>query len=331
MTYIDKVIEKIKSNNRKKIVLPESEDDRVLIAASKANDIADIYLIGDEKIINESAIRLNIDLSKVTIINPSTYERTEEMVNKLYELRQAKGVTLEEARKLVLENSRYFATMLVYSGICDGEVSGACHTSADTFRSAFQICKPVNGKASAFFIMELQQKELGNDGVVLFSDCGLNQNPNAELLANIAGESAKTYEALIGGTSYVGMLSHSTYGSSKCDDTNKVVEATRLAKELYPDKNIDGEMQFDAAIIPEIAESKAKGSSTAGKVNTFVFPDLDAGNIGYKIAQRLGNANAYGPLVQGLPHPINDLSRGCPADDIVGVIAITALQANIME
>ena len=331
MMYIDKVIEKISNKNKKKIVLPESEDDRVLQAAAKATNIADIYLVGNEETIKESASRLGIDLSLVNIINPATFDRTEEMINKLFELREAKGLSYTEAHDLVLNNSRYFATMLVYLGICDGEVTGACHTSADTFKSAFQICKPVTGKASAFFIMELMQKELGNDGVVLFSDCGLNQNPDAALLANIAGESAKTYEALIGGTPYVGLLSHSTYGSSKCDDSAKVIEATKLAKEQYPDYKIDGEMQFDAAIIPSIGESKAPGSEVAGHVNTFVFPDLDAGNIAYKIAQRLGNAKAYGPLIQGLPKAINDLSRGCSVDDIIGVIAITALQANMME
>ena len=319
MTYIDNVLDKLKTSSRKKIVLPESEDERVVEAAKKASEFADIILIGD----------INVD--GVITINPATYEHTEEFINDFYEMRKEKGLTIEEARKTMLENSRSFAAMLVYKGYADGVVTGACHTSADTFKYSFQIIKPKSkeAKASAFFIMETKNTELGNNGVILYADCGLNQMPDANLLANIAVTSADTYENLIGGTPYVAMLSHSTYGSSKCDDSAKVVEATRLAKEAAPNRNIDGEMQFDAAIVPEVASSKAPGSTVAGHANTFVFPDLDAGNIAYKITQRIGGANAYGPLVQGLSKPINDLSRGCSVDDIVGVVAITALQANM--
>ena len=319
MSYIENVLNKLSTTSRKRIVLPESEDDRVVEAAKKASSFADIILIGDKEV------------EGVTTINPSTYEHTEEFINDFYEMRKEKGLTLEEARTTMLENSRSFAAMLVYKGYADGVVTGACHTSADTFKYSFQIIKPKSkeSKASAFFIMETKNTELGNNGVILYADCGLNQMPDANLLANIAVTSADTYEALIGGEPYVAMLSHSTYGSSKCDDTAKVVEATRLAKELAPNRNIDGEMQFDAAIVPEVAQSKAPGSNVAGHANTFVFPDLDAGNIAYKITQRIGGANAYGPLVQGLSKPVNDLSRGCSVDDIVGVIAITALQANM--
>ena len=316
MTYIDNVINKLREVEKKTIVLPESEDERVVEAAKKV-DFANIILIG------------NTPVEGVTVIDPSTYEHTEEFINEFYEMRKEKGLTLEEARTQMLENTRTFASMLVYKGYADGMVTGACHTSADTFKYAFQIIKPKSkeSKASAFFIMETKLNDLGNNGVVLYADCGLNQMPDANLLSDIAVTSADTYESLIGGTPYVAMLSHSTYGSSKCEDSAKVIEATRLAKEKAPERYIDGEMQFDAAIIPEIGESKAPGSSVAGHANTFVFPDLDAGNIAYKITQRIGGANAYGPLVQGLSKPVNDLSRGCSSDDIVGVIAITALQA----
>jgi phosphate acetyltransferase len=319
MSYIENVLNRLSTTSRKRIVLPEAEDERVVEAAKKASSFADIILIGTEEV------------EGVTTINPSTYEHTEEFINEFYEMRKEKGLTLEEARKTMLENSRSFAAMLVFKGYADGVVTGACHTSADTFRTAFQIIKSKSkeSKASAFFIMETKNTELGNNGVILYADCGLNQMPDASLLANIAVTSADTYESLIGGEPAVAMLSHSTYGSSKCDDSAKVVEATRLAKELAPNRNIDGEMQFDAAIVPEVAISKAPGSTVAGHANTFVFPDLDAGNIAYKITQRIGGANAYGPLVQGLSKPVNDLSRGCSVDDIVGVIAITALQANM--
>ena len=329
MTYIENVLKRV--NTRKRIVLPESEDDRVLVAASKAKSFADIVLVGKVDVINKRKEELNINLDNVVIIDPSTYEKTSELINTLYELRKEKGLSMDEAKDLVLNNSRYFATMLVYAGICDGEVTGASHTSRDTFRSAFQICKPPTGKASAFFIIETNNKELGNDGVVLYADCGLNQNPDASLLADIAGQSGETYKTLIGGEPYIGLLSHSTYGSSVCDDTTKVVEATKLAKERYPEFKIDGELQFDAAIIPSVAASKAPGSVVAGHVNTFVFPDLDAGNLAYKITERLAGAKAYGPLTQGLLRPINDLSRGCSSDDIVGVIAITCLQASKVD
>jgi len=316
MTYIDNVINKLKEVDKKTIVLPEAEDERVVEAAKKI-DFANIILVG------------NNPIEGLEVINPSTFEHIDEFVNEFYEMRKEKGLTLEDARTQMLENTRTFASMLVYKGYADGMVTGACHTSADTFRYAFQIIKPKSkeSKASAFFIMETKNPELGNNGTVLYADCGLNQMPDAVLLADIAVTSADTYESLIGGTPYVAMLSHSTYGSSKCDDSAKVVEATKLAKEKAPNRNIDGEMQFDAAIVPEVAASKAPGSSVAGHANTFVFPDLDAGNIAYKITQRIGGANAYGPLVQGLSKPINDLSRGCSSDDIVGVIAITALQA----
>jgi len=321
MNYIDSVIEKIKNETFKRIVLPESEDERVIEAANKSCKFCDIYLIGDE------SLRDKVD-SSITILNPKTYDRLNEMCDKFYELRKEKGLSKDEAYDLVTNNSRYFATMLVYLGICDGEVTGANHTSADTYRSAFQICKPKSGKASAFMLLEFPNKELGNNGVVLFADTGLNQNPDCETLADIAFDSSVTYERLVGGQAMVGMLSHSTNGSSKHEDVEKVVNALNIVKSKHPNLLIDGEMQFDTAIDIDVAKKKMPDSIIAGHVNTFIFPDLDAGNIGYKIAQRLGGANAYGPLTQGLEKPINDLSRGCTAEDIVGVIAITCLQVK---
>ena len=321
MNYIDSVIEKIKNETFKRIVLPESEDERVIEAANKACKFCDIYLIGDE------SLRDKVD-SSITILNPKTYGRLNEMCDTFYELRKEKGLSKDEAYDLVTNNSRYFATMLVYLGICDGEVTGANHTSADTYRSAFQICKPKSGKASAFMLLEFPNKELGNNGVVLFADTGLNQNPDSETLADIAFDSSVTYERLVGGQAMVGMLSHSTNGSSKHEDVEKVVNALNIVKSKHPNLLIDGEMQFDTAIDTDVAKKKMPDSIIAGHVNTFIFPDLDAGNIGYKIAQRLGGANAYGPLTQGLEKTINDLSRGCTAEDIVGVIAITCLQVK---
>ena len=321
MKYIDSVIEKLKNESLKKIVLPESEDERVIEAANKASDFCEVYLIGDE------SIKEKVDPS-VVVINPKNFERLNEMCETFYNLRKEKGLSKEEAYDLVTNNSRYFATMLVYLGICDGEVTGANHTSADTYRSAFQICKPKSGKASAFMLLEFPNKELGNNGVVLFSDTGLNQNPDSETLADIAFDSSVTYERLVGGQSMVGMLSHSTNGSSKHADVEKVVNALNIVKSKHPNLLIDGEMQFDTAIDIDVAKKKMPNSMIAGHVNTFIFPDLDAGNIAYKIAQRLGGANAYGPLTQGLEKPINDLSRGCSVEDIVGVIAITCLQVK---
>ena len=321
MNYIDGVIEKLKYESKRKIVLPESEDERVIEAANKAVEFADIYLIGDESIKNKLDERVNV-------INPLKYERLNEMCETFYNLRKEKGLSKDEAYDLVTNNSRYFATMLVYLGICEGEVTGACHTSADTFRSAFQICKPKSGKASAFNIIETNNKNLGNNGVILFADTGLNQNPDVETLAQIAFDSSVSFERLVGGEAIVGMISHSTNGSSVCDDQKKVVDALNICKSNHPNLLIDGEMQFDTAVDTDVAMKKMPNSTVAGHVNTFIFPDLDTGNTAYKIAQRLGGANAYGPITQGLVNPINDLSRGCSSDDIVGAIAITCLQVK---
>lgn len=323
MSFINNIIDRAKLN-KKRIVLPETMDQRVLDAAKVIieKDIADIILIGD---------RDNINIEGATVIDPIKDSKlTEELINKLYELRQHKGLTLEEARKMLLEDYMYYACMLVKTDRADGVVSGACHSSSNTLRPALQIIKtaPDVALVSAFFLMIVPNCELGADGTFIFADSGLVQNPNSEELAYIAGESAKSFKLLVEKDPVVAMLSHSTMGSAKHADVDKVIEATKIAKDKYPQYIIDGELQLDAAIVPEIAMSKAPNSLVKGLANVLVFPDLDAGNIGYKLVQRLAKAEAYGPITQGIAAPINDLSRGCSVDDIVGVVAITALQAQ---
>ena len=313
---------------QKKIVLPETMDERVLKAAEIAikENLADIILIGKK----DTIIKDRELLQEATIIDPETSSLTDLYIEKLVELRKEKGMTKEEARKLLLEDYMYYACMLVFDHKADGVVSGACHSSANTLRPALQIIKtaPNTKLVSAFFLMVVPNCEYGENGVFVFADCGLVQNPTAEQLADIAESSAKSFEQLVGSTPYVALLSHSTKGSAHHADVDKVIEATRMAQEHYPQYKIDGELQLDAAIIPEIASSKAPNSEIAGKANVLIFPDLDSGNIGYKLVQRLAKAEAYGPLTQGINAPINDLSRGCSVEDIVGVIAITAVQAQ---
>ncbi len=326
MKFIDKIKEQAKQN-KKRIVLPETMDERVLKAAEIIikDDLADIILIG-----NEEELTKNDILKYATIINPETSSLTEKYIDKLVELRKEKGMTKEAAEKILKEDYMYYACMLVLDNKADGVVSGACHSTANTLRPALQIIKtePNTKLVSAFFLMVVPDCTYGENGTFIFADSGLNQNPTPEKLAVIAGSSAKSFEKLVGTTPYVAMLSHSTKGSAKHDDVDKVLEATRLAKEFYTEYNIDGELQLDAAIIPEVAASKAPNSNVAGKANVLVFPDLDSGNIGYKLVQRLAKAEAYGPLTQGINAPINDLSRGCSVEDIVGVVAITAVQAQ---
>lgn len=322
MGIIEKIIDNAKLS-KKRIVLPESMDERVISAAKiiKEKNIADIILIGD---INDD------ELNGIEIINPNTSELTEKLVEDLYNLRKEKGLTLEDARNLLLKDYMYYACMLVKDGYADGVVSGACHSTANTLRPALQIIKTKQNVefVSSFFLMDVPNCKYGVDGVFVFSDCGLEQNPTAEKLATIAGTSAESFKLLTNIEPNVALLSHSTLGSAKHNDVDKVVEATAIAKSKYPQFNIDGELQLDAAIIPEVASSKASSSSVAGKANVLIFPDLDAGNIGYKLVQRLANAEAYGPITQGIAAPINDLSRGCSVDDIVGVVAITSLQVE---
>ena len=317
-------------NNIKKIVLPETMDRRVLEAADIVlkEKIAEIILIGREEDINNNADGL--ELSMATIINPETSNLTDKLVNSLYELRKNKGMTLENAREILLSDYMYFACMLVKEGYADGAVSGACHSTSNTLRPALQILKTKPGVklVSSFFLMVVPNCDFGDNGTFVFADCGLEQNPDSEKLADIAMSSAESFELLTGHKAKVAMLSHSTMGSAKHDDVNKVVKAVEIAKKEYPQYLIDGELQLDAAIVPSIASTKAPNSKVAGQANVLVFPDLDAGNIGYKLVQRLAKAEAYGPVCQGIAKPVNDLSRGCSSKDIVGVVAITAVQAS---
>ena len=330
---MSKIIDDIKNKAKKLgkvIVLPESMDIRIIEAASIVlkEGIAKVILIGNEDKI--SSLANGIDISSAKIIDPDSSDLLDKFVNDLYNIRKEKGMTLEEARKLLLSDYMYFACMLVQDNMADGVVSGACHSSANTLRPSLQIIKtkPDTELVSAFFLMVVPDKSFGYEGAFVFADSGLVQDPNPTELAAIARSSAESFKELVGAEPYVAMLSHSTMGSAKHELVDKVVEATKIAKEKYPNIKLDGELQLDAAIVPEIAKSKAPNSEIAGKANVLVFPNLDAGNIGYKLVQRLAHAEAYGPITQGIKKPINDLSRGCNTEDIVGTIAITSVQCK---
>ncbi len=329
MTFIDGIKQRAKENI-KTIILTESEDVRVLKAAEKVKKekYANIILIGNEADANKLAKENNIDIEGITIIDPEKSEKFEEYANAFYELRKAKGITIEKARE-ILKDNMYFGTMMVKQGDADGLVSGACHSTANTLRPALQILKTAPGTklVSAFFLMAVPDCKYGENGIFVFGDSGLVENPTADDLSEIAISSSKSFEQLTGKQAKVAMLSYSTYGSAHSELTEKVVEATKLLKEKAPDLICDGELQLDAAIVPEIARSKAPNGTLNGEANTLIFPDLNAGNIGYKLVQRLAKAEAYGPLCQGIARPVNDLSRGCNSDDIAGVVAITAVQA----
>lgn len=333
MKFIEGIKERAKESI-KTIILPEAEDKRVLEAAAKVTKegFAKIILLGNEEIIAADCKKYNIDLNDVKIINPLTSEKKEQYIQNLYELRKAKGMTIEQAEELI-KIPTYFGMMMLKDKekVADGLVSGACHSTSDTLRPALQILKtaPNTKLISAFFVMCVPDCEYGEDGIFIFGDSGLNQNPTADELSEIAIASSKSFESLVGKKAKVAMLSYSTKGSAKSELTEKVIEATNLVKEKAPEITVDGELQLDAAIVPEIAKSKAPESKVAGNANVLIFPDLDAGNIGYKLVQRLAKAEAYGPLCQGIAKPVNDLSRGCSAEDIVGVVAITAVQAQI--
>lgn len=330
MNFIDSIKERARKD-LKTIILPESEDNRVLQATEKITKegFAKVILIGNEDETKKLAEENNINIEGVQIIDPSKSEKYDGYVNSFFELRKKKGITIEQAKEAML-NYVNFGMMMVKAGDADGLVSGAAHSTADTLRPALQILKTAEGTklVSAFFLMVVPNCEYGENGTFVFSDCGLNQNPTADELSEIAISSAKSFEQLVGREAKVAMLSYSTYGSAKSDLVDKVVEATKLVKEKAPDIQVDGEMQLDAAIVEEIGQKKAPGSAVAGHANTLIFPDLNAGNIGYKLVQRLAKAEAYGPLCQGIAKPVNDLSRGCSSDDIVGVVALTALQAQ---
>ena len=329
MGFIDEIKARAKAC-KKTIVLPETEDERTYKAAQTVlrEGIADLILVGNEEEIEKN--KGAYDITGAVIVDPAKNDKTEEYIAKLVELRQKKGMTEEQAREILLTNYLYYGVMMVKMGDADGMVSGACHSTADTLRPCLQILKTKPGTklVSAFFLIVVPDCEYGANGTFIFADAGLEQNPDPEKLANIAISSADSFKLLVEKEPVVAMLSHSTKGSAKHADVDKVVEATKIAQELAPELALDGELQLDAAIVPSVGESKAPGSKVAGHANVLVFPDLDAGNIGYKLVQRLAKAEAYGPLTQGIAAPVNDLSRGCSAEDIVGVVAITAVQAQ---
>ncbi|MBR3384547.1 MAG: phosphate acetyltransferase [Atopobiaceae bacterium] len=309
--------------DKKTIVLPEGEDPRTIEAARVIVDegIADLVILGDPA---------TIDVPGVTVIDPATSDRREAYATKLAELRAKKGMTYEQAYEQVAD-ATYYGTMMVKMGDADGLVSGACHSTANTLRPALQILKTAPGTklVSSFFIMCTPATQYGENGTLIFADSGLNINPTAEELAEIALSSAATWRSLMTDEPHVAMLSYSTMGSAGGDTAAKVQEATRLAKERDPELSLDGDLQLDAALEESVGKLKAPNSTVPGKANILVFPDLAAGNIGYKLVQRFAKAEAYGPVLQGIARPVNDLSRGCSAEDIVGVVAITAVQAQM--
>ena len=333
MSYIDLIKEKARQDVRT-IVLPETNDKRTLIAASQilAEGIAKIIMVGNEEKIMDGAGWLEVDLTGITVVEPAKCDKLDEYVNLLYETRKSKGMTEEMAREILLKDYLTFGVIMVKANDADGMVAGACHATADVLRPSLQILKTAPGVklVSGFFILDVPDCTMGENGTFLFADCGLNQDPTAEELAAIADSSAKSFKQLVGAKPIIAMLSHSTKGSAKHPLVDKVAEATRIAHEEYPGLAIDGELQADAALVPSIGKSKAPDSEVAGKANVLVFPNLDCGNIGYKLVQRLAKAEAYGPMLQGIAKPVNDLSRGCSAEDIVGVVALTAVQAQLV-
>ena len=329
--FIAIVLGLIGLNKRTLEVLIEATDERILKATEmvKEEKYAKIILLGNEEQIKQIAQEKEIDINGTQIIDPEKSEKSEEYATELYELRKAKGMTEEKAKELIKEPI-YYGMMMLKQGNADGLVSGAAHSTSDTLRPALQILKTSPGTklVSAFFIMVVPDCKYGANGTFIFADSGLNEEPDSEALSEIAISSSKSFEQLVGEEAKVAMLSYSTYGSAHSASTEKVIEATNKVKEKEPNLLVDGELQLDAAIIPEVAEFKAKGSPLKGQANVLIFPDLGAGNIGYKLVQRLAKAEAYGPLCQGIAKPVNDLSRGCSAKDVAGVVAITAVQAQ---
>ncbi|HKM94826.1 MAG TPA: phosphate acetyltransferase [Prolixibacteraceae bacterium] len=328
-----KLLEQIKSNAsrlNKRIVLPEGTEPRTLQATSiiLSEKIAQIILLGDEEEIAEQAKKLSINIDGALIVNPKTDPRRETYANLMVEIRKSKGLTKDEAL-ILLNDPLYFGPLMIKSGDADGELAGAISATGDVLRPAFQFVKTLPGCSvvSGAFLMFVNEK-FGHDGVLVFADCAVMPDPNAQQLAEIAVVSAQTAQSIVGLEPRVAMLSFSTYGSAKHPMVDKVVEATKLAKAMAPQLMIDGELQLDAAIDEEVGKLKAPQSKVAGKANVLVFPSLEAGNIGYKLVQRLAGAEAIGPVLQGMAAPINDLSRGCSVTDIINMVAVTANQAG---
>ncbi len=329
------VVEMIKNkakNNVKKIVLPEGSEPRTVQASAliAKEKIAHVILLGNREEIERVALETNTDLTGVEIIDPKNCEKSSDYSNLLYELRKNKGMTLEEATNLTLNNTLYFGVLMVKSGDADGMVAGAINSTGNVLRPSLQVLKTAPGikVVSSCFIMETTTPQYGENGVLVFGDCAVMPNPDADELAAIALASAETAKSLADIDPKVAMLSFSTKGSAKHDLVDKVVLATQKVKEINPELKIDGELQADAALVKSVGELKSPGSSVAGNANILIFPDLQAANIGYKLVQRLGNAIATGPIIQGLSKPVNDLSRGCSVEDIVNVVAITAVKAQ---
>jgi len=333
MEFVEKIKEQARKTS-KVIVLPEGREKRILRAAEVIlkENIARIILLGDKDEILSVAKKERVNIDGILIVNPLTSEKRELYAQKFYELRKKKGVSLDESTK-ILKDPMYYATMMVYLGDADGAVGGAAHHTSWALRPPLQVFKRMRNikTVSAYFVMVVPECPYGEKGLFIFADSGMVTNPNAEQLAEIAIVSAETAKSLIGIEPRVAMLSFSTKGSGKNSIVDKVVEATSIAQRRRPDLLIDGELQGDAALVPSIAARKAPGSSVAGRANVLIFPDLNCGNIAYKLTERLAKAQAYGPLVQGLTKQVNDLSRGCSVQDIVGVTAITAVQSQILE
>jgi phosphate acetyltransferase len=332
------LLQKIKENARKhemRIVLPEGTEIRTLKAANQIIEekLAKIILLGSPEVINKTASENNLtNIKNAIIIDPKNHDKKEAYTDLLVELRKSKGLTKEEAAKLV-ENPLYLATLMIKAGDADGEVAGADNATGDVLRPAFQVVKTLPGISvvSGAFIMILNDKKFGEDGLMVFADCVVQPDPTAQELAEIAVATGNTARTIAGFEPKIAMLSFSTLGSGKHEMVDKVVEATRLAKEMAPDMMIEGELQSDAAIVPEVGQKKAPGSKIAGNANVLVFPTMQAGNIAYKLVQRIAGVEAVGPILQGMAAPINDLSRGCSVDDIVNLVAITANQAVGMK
>lgn len=329
MELMNKIYSMAKAD-RQRIVLPEGEEDRTIQAVGIINDqkLADVIMIGNEEVIREKAAKYGANIEGVTIVNPIKADNLAKYTEAFYELRKKKGMTMENA-EIIVKDSLYFGTMMVKLDDADGMVSGAIHTTGDLLRPGLQIIKTSPGVSvvSSFFIMNVPGSEYGENGMLLFSDCAVNPNPDEDQLASIAIATAETAKHLCHMEPKVAMLSFSTMGSADHDNVTKVRNATAKAKSARPDLDIDGELQLDAAIVKEVADLKAPKSTVAGNANVLVFPDLQAGNIGYKLVQRFANAEAIGPICQGFARPINDLSRGCSVDDIVKVVTITAAQS----
>ena len=329
------LLQQIKANAtkaQKTIVLPEAEEERTLKAADiiLSEKIARLILLGNPSVIVQKAKELGLNhINHATIIDPKSNPKEDFYADMLCQIRKSKGMTMEEAKKLV-KDPLYFATLLIKNKEADGEVAGAQNATGDVLRPAFQIVKTLPGVSvvSGAFVMILKDKQWGDDGILVFADCAAHPDPNERELAEIAVVTAKTAKAIAGIEPRVAMLSFSTKGSAKHDMVTKVVNATRIAKEIDPNLKVDGELQADAAIVPGVGASKAPGSEIAGKANVLIFPTLEVGNIAYKLVQRLAGAEAVGPIMQGMAAPINDLSRGCSVEDIVNVVAITAMQAS---